>query len=332
MRLRRASLKGRINGGGLRRKIQEFTHESRHRLLVLVNSINRSLVRPERLWFVTLTYPSTWPADPKIWKKHLQTLQKRLRRAFGPMAVIWKLEPQRRGAPHFHLLILVPPSFVDGLAIVVRRHRAKRIVTEWRGGQLSQFRSWLSQSWFEVVGSGDEKHLRAGTNCEPLEAWRKVISYASKYLGKSCAFETSGGSTQTVGRFWGVWLREDLPIAWKTRQVPHRVWAMVRRTVRRLYQSRGAEHLGHIGGRDRSATVFLSGEIIERLLTWAMREQFILGGMFRSTARMIYLLKLKKTVNAFFDSGEAARQQRHREDQIIGRFVPACHRRGGGAP
>ena len=57
---------------------------------------------------------------------------------------IWKLEFQRRGAPHFHILIAQP------------------------SGDLRTFRAWLSEAWAEVVGHTDahqrELHRRAGTD------------------------------------------------------------------------------------------------------------------------------------------------------------------------
>jgi len=78
-------------------------------------------------------------------------------------------------APHFHLLTY----FQNGL-------------------DLGAFRHWLSQSWYEVVGSNDLKHLGAGTQAIPLYGTVvKLMNYCSKYLGKD--FETD----YETGRCWG---------------------------------------------------------------------------------------------------------------------------------
>lgn len=60
------------------------------------------------LAFLTLTYPSKWqvvaPTSTSA-KRHLLALRKRFERQFNrPFFALWKMEFQRRGAPHFHLL------------------------------------------------------------------------------------------------------------------------------------------------------------------------------------------------------------------------------------
>lgn len=61
-----------------------------------------------------------------------------------------------------------------------------------------------------VVGSDDERHLRAGTQVQTVEPWRRVIGYAAKYLAK----ETSDlplAWQAGVGRCWGVHQRQNAP-------------------------------------------------------------------------------------------------------------------------
>jgi hypothetical protein len=49
-------------------------------------SINRTAFRAYkgRLISIGLTYPSDYPKDPKLCKKHLEALHKRLKRMYGP--------------------------------------------------------------------------------------------------------------------------------------------------------------------------------------------------------------------------------------------------------
>ncbi len=115
------------------------------------------------------------------WKRCLNTFFKRLKRAYGDSSAIWKLEPQERGAPHYHIL-LFGVSFIP--------HQT------------------LSQWWFEIVGIGDARHLAAGIRIEKVRSREGVMHYASKlYMGKE--IEGFVG----VGRFWGVFNRSKLPVS-----------------------------------------------------------------------------------------------------------------------
>lgn len=167
---------------GVRGKVKGFSKNSRRRLIRKIGSIDRETLKQMPI-FLTLTYPKVWPADPKIWKKHLDTWVKRLKRRYSTTSAIWKLEPQKRGAPHYHLIVFNVPH--------ISKH-------------------WLAESWFEVVGSGDDKHLRAGTRVESIRTWRGCMSYASKYTAK--VIEELPEGWEQVGRMWGIIGRKNLPI------------------------------------------------------------------------------------------------------------------------
>src|SRR5262245_28394097 len=127
--------------GGQRGTIRGFSRASRRRMLRWVQTIDREMSGMPL--FVTLTYPGDWPGDPRRWKRDLDAWLKRLRRAQPAAWAVWRLEPQRRGAPHYHLLVFG----VDCLPI-----------------------EWLSRTWFEVVGSGDLRHLVAGTQVQRVRS------------------------------------------------------------------------------------------------------------------------------------------------------------------
>jgi hypothetical protein len=128
--------------------------------------------------FLTLTYPSVYPKEWREWKDELRAFRERVRRQFGDeVSGLWKLEFQERGAPHFHVLVYFP----DGVSV------------GW-------LRKWVSRSWYEVVGSGDPKHLKAGTNVSRVYGQAgKLMRYLSKYMAKEQATE------RPTGRIWGLW-------------------------------------------------------------------------------------------------------------------------------
>ena len=162
-----------------RGKVSGFTHKSRKRFLVFVASLSRHVMP----LFVTLTYPESWPGEWQHWKEHLNRWWNHcVERKWKCAASVWKLEPQERGAPHFHLMIWGIPFMPH---------------------------EWLAQSWYEIVGSNDPRHLKAGTSVERVRSYKGVMSYCGKkYLGKEVRMPKGW---ENVGRFWGVMGRKHLP-------------------------------------------------------------------------------------------------------------------------
>lgn len=153
--------------GGERGKVKGFSRQSRARAIFRLRNI-----RAEVKWrsFITLTYPAVFP-NPEQAKKHLNAFLTALRRKFPGPAYYWVAELQERGALHYHLLT---DRFVP--------------------------KEWLSQRWFSIVGSGDEKHLKAGTSVQRVGNSSKLSSYlVGKYLNKG----TQKVFEEWVGRVWG---------------------------------------------------------------------------------------------------------------------------------
>jgi hypothetical protein len=87
---------------------------------------------------------------------------------------MWFLEFQERGAPHFMLFIT---------------------------GEFAKAK--FSRAWYRIVGSGDERHLRAGTEISAIRKPYALAIYAGKYAGKWEQKVVPEGYTE-VGRFWGL--------------------------------------------------------------------------------------------------------------------------------
>lgn len=223
------------NHGGLRGRIKGFSGVSRRNLLRRLASINRRAFHASRVRViaVTLTYPHEYPEDPEVCKGHLKAFRKRLERRYGPLAALWRMGIQERGAFHFHLLLFAPPSF----------------------GSLQGLRRFVSSAWYEVCGKVSEGHLRAGTHVERVRGWRKATSYAEKYLAKEEEFPEG---VQT-GRIWGIWNKELLPVRWETIQVSLRDAYRIRRVFRKLARVRNTGPLLRL-------TVFVTYENVVRLL------------------------------------------------------------------
>lgn len=207
---------------------------------------------------VTLTYPEVFPRDGEIVKRHLQAFKERWTRKWGAAPVgVWKLEFQRRGAPHFHLYVARP---------AVRE---------------SEFRRWVSEAWYEVVGSGDVRHLRAGTGVDRQFCARSAsVAQLAAYFAKHNAKWGEGKGYQNdvpegfehVGRFWGAWgMAEDKETVRLARGDFHAAC----RIVRRLQRAARARNLMRAGGVPRLAGGFVfpeSGEVAH------LRRQRARGG------------------------------------------------------
>lgn len=186
-------------GGGTRGEIVAFSRAARKRLLTFFNQLDLNKVDVKPL-FITLTYPCVYPKDGATHKAHLHAFIKRLLRRYPSAAIIWKLEYQRRGAPHYHLLCFNIP-FIPF--------------------------AFVADSWYACVASGLEEHRRAGTQVQRIRSWNGVLAYAAKYLAK--VGEPNGAASP--GRFWGIANRDALPRRLLVLKMGWRAWYSVRRQL-----------------------------------------------------------------------------------------------------
>ncbi len=229
------------SGGGKRNIVLGFSRGSRRRVLQKMAMLIRSVLP----LFVTLTYPSEYSLDYTQWKKHLDTWCKRLHRKYPTAGLIWRLEAQKRGAPHYHLLIF-------GVDLT------------------SEVKSWIAQSWFEVVASGDMKHLAHGTDVEMVRSSRGVRAYTGKYIAKVQApIEVDGVDWSRVGRWWGVRYAENLPFSEVIggEGLSYREAAVFMRFLRRYLKGQGVKVNGSLPGM----SVYVNEpkrwmEVLDRLL------------------------------------------------------------------
>lgn len=154
-------------GGGLRKTISKFSKKSAKNLKF---HMNNSKVKFSNM--ITLTYPSEYSNNGTEIKYHLNRFTKFLKSK--DCQYTWVIEFQKRGAPHFHL---ITDTHID--------------------------KNEVSKVWYEIVNSGDEKHLQAGTRCEKLRLGRVgAKSYVRKYINKAEQKEVPE-DYKNVGRFWG---------------------------------------------------------------------------------------------------------------------------------
>lgn len=145
---------------------------------------------------VVLTYHEGYELEPSRWHAQLHTWETKLLRdwsTFGP-SLIWMLEFQERGAPHYHVVVCFQ-----------------------REPAIAQLRRWVATSWNAIAEPGDAAHLRAGTRVDRINAstsrgGKKLLAYLAKHAGKSKQKhlrDPLSGEDRPTGKMWDVF--GDLP-------------------------------------------------------------------------------------------------------------------------
>jgi hypothetical protein len=159
-------------GAGSKSEIYEWSAKSRANLTETVGSLDFSdwPIAHGDLAMVTLTLPGDWlplTPDGQTFKKMLKKFRERFEYHTGlPWRLLWKLEFQRRGAPHWHALMRVP-VFVGA------------------GVKKKMFPEWLSRTWADVVGASKERD-----RCDVRT--REVYSEYERHLGAGTGIDFSG--------------------------------------------------------------------------------------------------------------------------------------------
>ena len=228
--------------------IQAFSKKSRLRMMRFINSID--IEKMTAGFFVTLTYPKEFAKNPLVWKEHLRIFKERLNREFPAVSGLWRLEPQRRGAPHFHLILWGCSSLFTTAG-----------------------KKWLSRVWYEVVNSGDIKHLRAGTQIKRLVSSKQLFYYVSKYMAKTQKGYTTAQFKYPVGRYWGVWYRKRLAISFTKKVLTLSQFYQGRRILWRWLRSKG-KNVYHSTSRYKGFSVFLFSDVGLKLFDYMQ----VIGG------------------------------------------------------
>ncbi len=156
---------------------------------------------PQSWDMITLTYQQVFPQDGQLVHRDLETLLDRLERRFGDLPIIWKVEFQRRGAPH--LMIFV--------------HRPTDV---WLGEK----QAWLDRAWAEVIGVTG--YVRATW----LEWDGEPIRYVIKYLKKDAKEYQHAVPVDyvNVGRWWGI---RNMRPSWEILRLTAADFFLVRRLL-----------------------------------------------------------------------------------------------------
>lgn len=207
-----------------------------------MESVSRAIFPAAAYVLITLTYPGEFSTTPSEWKRHLAVFRRRWERRYGGITAVWVMEFQRRGAAHFHLVVRCPDVPVP---LLVR---------------------WVSRTWYVVVGSGDVRHYRAGTQVKPCSDWLGAARYLMSELGKYRQKMLPSYAEEGAGRWWGLWrlTRETYEV-----RLTCSAFYAIRRVLRRAARLKGWDF---IPGRRNGLMVFDDGVafgMFAQLIGWA---------------------------------------------------------------
>jgi hypothetical protein len=184
--------------------ITNYSMKSRRRFFEALLTMDWNRIPTDTIRELTLTYPAIYPDDGLILKAQLNAFAKRLKRFgkdYGQIAFAWKLEFQRRGAPHYHLIV------ISGSPIPLDIFRTWALVA-W---------SDLVKKWIESLDSHTdeekqdaiEKHRQAGIEADKVKkAKAGLVCYVAWYIGKNQGKAKEyqhevPDRYKNVGRWWG---------------------------------------------------------------------------------------------------------------------------------
>lgn len=199
---------------------------------------------------ITLTYGRQFSSDGRVSRANLLAFLNAFERRWGRVPIMWKLEFQRRGAPHWMLFV-------------------QRVVEF-----LGERQSWGQRTWNRIVGA----ELARG--CTWIE-WRgPFLWYALKYAKKGAANKESQHQVpetyQHVGRWWGI--RNNKPV-WEEVGLSEREFFQARRVLVRHRRSQVRGRRLRVGGSVDGLWVLLAGAegraagVAERVVSFVRKER-----------------------------------------------------------
>ena len=224
---------------GNKRRLHGFSMQSSKYLKKIMSMIARG----DTPYLLTLTMPQI--VDSKRFKRYLQNFADFFRRKYPCYAVIWKLEFQKRGAAHFHLLIW-------GHDDPMLPRLDERDLDEFKYAWLSIIDDGVDIfQWHYILEHG--VHL---FDPATAEGEARVKNYLLYVTGKNESHHLKRDQIRDdihTGRYWGIWRKKLLNISvLATGELSIRQLAQFRRYMRKHHRA-VAKQMGFIKSKGTQA-------------------------------------------------------------------------------
>ena len=228
-----------------RSTITNYSQKSRKRFFESLLTMDWEEINIDTIRELTLTYPSIYPKDGELLKRQFDAFAKRLKRfgsEYGQIAFVWKMEFQKRGAPHYHLIILTRFPI-----------------------PLEALRSWALQSWSNLIGkwintleeyteeekrTAIEKHQKAGIEADKVRKSKSgLVCYLAWYIGKNNGKAKEHQHKvpeefRNVGRWWGFYGKNTGLLRMKKETIPlsEEEYLKYQENIRATWQANGKNY------------------------------------------------------------------------------------------
>jgi len=157
--------------------IKKFSEKSRKHLFNIFNCLEYSEYGIP--CFVSATWHYDAPSERTALKSDLEKFVKMLKRGLPEFHAIWKLEYQKRGAPHFHFILLP-------------LEKTEKMYTPER-------EKFIKEKWLSLKKCKCKSCASYGIKTVNCETYRMSISYISKEIAKV----ENNYFDHDLGRIWG---------------------------------------------------------------------------------------------------------------------------------
>ena len=185
-----------------------------------LKAIDWESIDTEKILELTLTYHSI-PTSGKVVKEHLHTIRKNIIDRYPDSVLIWKLEFQMRGAPHYHLIMITKSTVELGDYMYKNNQELSyydRNTKEHKKTGLKGFRSYIQHRW-NIILDEDDQHFNSGIQIDKVRNPKGLPHYLTNYIAKERKADSHKEKQHIVpewytdvGRFWGIYNRKLLKI------------------------------------------------------------------------------------------------------------------------
>lgn len=143
--------------------ITKFSINARRRMIKFLSMVNLEFY--EDPLFVTTTFHNAYPKNSEQLKTILRNYLKKLKYSFPDLHYAWRLEWQKRKAPHFHILLF--PSKPRN------NYERDKLVKQ------------IKLAWFSFLKDHDYYTFKYSCDVQTIKEKKKLYSYVSKYTAKT---------------------------------------------------------------------------------------------------------------------------------------------------